>query len=244
MDNSNSDRLCICDINKKNIGWIKNNLNPSYQICLEECPDNYELDNITHRCYECNPKNDYVFNDKCYINGCPKYTQLDKSNLDSKTCICEESSIIDKETGLIICVETKYPSEFFENHDNCPLIYKGNCYKKCPKNTCLTQEKEDLSKCVDIKENMKIINDICFEGFEEILKNIENFKPATYSSGITIHLFSLDENIDKLIKSYPNLTFVDFGECKDNLKEAYNLPSDTQLFILGIDIPNLMKPLR
>ena len=239
MDNANSDKLCICDIVKRNIVWINNNINSSYQICLEVCPDNYRLDEITHICHECNPKNDYVFNNICYLNDCPKGTQLDKSNLNSKICICEESSIIDKETGLIVCVEAEYPPEFFENRINCPFIYKGKCFKKCPENTCLTQEKEDLTKCVDIKKNMKIINGICFEGLEEIVKNIENFEPITSSCGITINIFPLDKSIDELIKSNYNLTFVDFGECSDKLKEAYNLPTVTQLFLLGIDIPNL-----
>ena len=236
-----SDNLCICDTNNTYSGWINNISNPSIQICLEECPETFELDLITHKCFYCNPKKDYYFNDICYKDKCPVGTQLDSSNINSRICICEELSIINYETGLIQCKEKEYPSEFFEDHNSCQFIYKGNCYQKCPDNTCLTQNREDLTKCVDIKENMKVFNGICFEDIEEITKNIENIKPKTSSSGITINAYNTEEDIDELMKINPNLTYVDLGDCNDKLKQAYNLPSDTKLFVLGIDTPNLLK---
>ena len=233
--------LCICDTNNFYYGWINNISNPSIQICLEECPENFELNLITHRCYECNPKKDYIFNNICYKDKCPEGTKLDLSNINSRICVCEELSIINDETGLIECKESEYPSEFYEDQNSCPYIYKGDCYPKCPDNTCLTQNRVDLTKCVDIKSNMKVFNGICFEEIEEIIKNIENLEPITSSSGITINAYNSEEDVDELIKINPNLTFVDLGDCNNKLKQAYNLPSDTKLFVLGIDTPSLIK---
>ena len=233
--------LCICDTNNAYYGWINNISNPSIQICLEECPENFQLDLITHQCYECNPEKHYYFNNICYKDKCPEGTQLDLSNLNSRICVCEELSIINNETGLIECKEKEYPSEFYEDHNSCPFIYKGDCYQKCPDNTCLTQNRDDLTKCVDIKPNMKVFNGICFEGIEEIIKNIENVEPTISSSGIIINAYNSEGDINELIKTNPNLTFVDLGDCNNKIKEAYNLPSDAKLFVLGIDTPSLIK---
>ena len=86
------------------------------------------------------------------------------------------------------------------------------------------------------KPNLKVFNDICFEGIEKILEDIENFTPITLGSGITINGYFAEDNIDQLIKENPNLTFLDLGHCSPILKSAYNLPLDTKLFILAIDI--------
>ena len=240
INNRFSDNLCICDTKNTYIGWIINDSNPYIQICLDECPENYRLDEVTHKCYYCNPKKDYVFNDICYPDNCPDGTQLNSSNHNSRICICDEASIINETTGLIECIEKEYPVDYFHNRISCPFIYKGDCYQECPSNTCLTQNKEELTKCVDIKQKMKVFNGICFEGIEEIVNNIESLEPITTSQGITINAYSSEEDINELIKANPDLTFVDLGECNDLLIKTYNLPLDTKLYILGIDSPNLI----
>ena len=63
-----SDSLCICDTTNKYIGWINNISNPSLQICLGECPDNYRLDLTTHKCYEFKPIKDEACNNYLYFN--------------------------------------------------------------------------------------------------------------------------------------------------------------------------------
>ena len=88
---------------------------------------------------------------------------------------------------------------------------------------------------------MKVFNDICFEGLEKILENIENFTPITSDNGITINGYSAEDNMDQLIKENPNLTFVDLGDCGSELKSAYSLPFDTKLFILAIDSPEFSR---
>ena len=51
LDNSILDRLCICDTfyNNTYYGWMNDDSNPSLQICLHECPQDYEFDAVTHR---------------------------------------------------------------------------------------------------------------------------------------------------------------------------------------------------
>ena len=217
---------------------MNNNSNPSLQICLHECPKDYEFDEITHRCYKCDSKKDYIFNNKCYHDGCPEKTELNYSEPNSRICVCEELSHIDLITGLITCTDKEKPPEYFDNYDNCPFIYKGDCYLKCPKNTCISQKEGEFRKCINIKPNMKVFNDICFEGIEEIVQNIENMEPINNPSGVTINGYNSEEKIDKLIQKYSNLTYIYLENSVDTLKSAYNLSSDEKIYVLVIDSPN------
>ena len=63
--------------------------------------------------------------------------------------------------------------------------------------------------------------------------------PIILPSGVVLNAYEVEEDIDELINKYPNLTYVDLGDCKEKLKLAYRLPNDTKLYILGIDTPNL-----
>ena len=235
LDNSLSTKFCICDTENTYYGWInEDNSNPSIQKCLYKCPTGYDLDSMTKKCLICN----FVFNGKCYKNNCPEGTKLNESNPDSRTCICEEKTKIDQNSGFITC-EDIYPELYYQNREKCPYFYNKNCYMKCPANTCLTAQNKDLSKCVDITPTMKIYNEICIEGINELIQNLddEDLLPIFTSSGVSVSAFSSDASMENLIKQYPNLTFVDLGECKNKLKNYYNLSPDTKLYILGVDIP-------
>ena len=244
LDSSITDGLCICDTfyNKAYYGWMNSNLSPSLQICLSECPEGYEFDEITHRCYLCDPKNDYFFNNKCFHDGCPEKTKLNNSNPNSRICVCEELSLINNETGLITCVDREYPPEFFSDFDSCPFIYRGDCHLECPENTCISQKEEELRKCIDIQKNMRVFNNICFEEFEEILKTIENMEPINNPAGFTINGYYSEENEDELIKKYSNLTYIYLDKNNsETLRNAYNFPPDTKFYILVIDSPNFNR---
>ena len=239
LDNSISEKICICDTTNTYYGWInEDNSNPSIQKCLYQCPTDYELDSLTDKCiYSCNPQINYVFNDICYKN-CPEGTKLDENNSDSRKCVCQGKTIIDENTNFVTC-EDIYPTLFYENPEKCPYIYENNCYLKCPEDTCLSTNNKDLVKCVDIKPTTKIYNQICIEGFDELIQNLEKeeISPITTPSGVVLSAFSSDSSMDNLISKYPNLTFVDLGECKEKLKKALHLPPDEKLFILGVDSP-------
>ena len=242
LDHIHAQKICICDITNNYYGWIlKTNSESPIQKCLYQCPYEYELDSFTNKCiYECDPTINYVFNDICYKSECPEGTHLNHSNPSSRECICEDKTKIDEDTGLIIC-EDNYPDLYYQEPEKCPFFYKGECCLKCPENTCLTTNNKDLAKCVDVRPNIKVYNQICIEGIDKLINNLDDndLIPITTDSGTAINAFSADASMENLIKKNPSLTFVDLGECKNKLKGAYNLPPDTQFFIIGIDSPCL-----
>jgi len=94
-----------------------------------------------------------------------------------------------------------------------------------------------------ITSNTKIFNDICFENFDDITKNIKSMSGnntiISTESGIIIRGYST--NSDSEIDSDAKYSLVDLGDCEDKIREYYNLDKDTELFILGIDSPNKNK---
>ena len=64
-------------------------------------------------------------------------------------------------------------------------------------------------------------------------------KPIETPLGIAINIYPAKIPINTLVDNNPNLTYIDLGDCSDKLKARYNLSSETELFILGIDSPNL-----
>ena len=172
---------------------------------------------------ECIDKGYKIFNNKCY-DKCPEDT---------------EDTFNDK-----ICID-KYPDLFYTDRKSCPYIYKKNCVLECPSGACLNMHKKELVECIEYTENMKIYNSICIEGIKpyvESLKFIENdddIMPIITTSGVVLNAFSIDAAQEELINKNPNMTFVELGECKEQLRESYNLPPDVKIYIVGIDTPNL-----
>ena len=194
----------------------------------------------------CDPSKDFMFNGVCYKTNCPQGTILDTSNPSSRNCVCKENSKIDPITGLTTCIET-FPEEHYSNQAQCPFIYEGNCVLECPENTCLNPNLNELINCINVTDNMKVYNGICIEGINELISKIvsnDNYteiKPIFTPSGTIINTYPTEASKDDLISNFPNLTYVDLGECEDKLKEEYNLTNDTKLYILGIDTPNLSR---
>ena len=137
--------------------------------------------------------------------------------------------------------ELIYPEEYDKNPDNCHVIYNNNCFNKCPEGTCINENDPTLMFCVKIKENVRVFNGICFTGIEEIVNNIkavsENNEIITTDSGIIIRVYSTKSE-DTNFQMDTQFSQIDLRECENKLKEYYNLPEDTELFILGIDSPN------
>ena len=92
---------------------------------------------------------------------------------------------------------------------------------------------------------MKVFNNICFTGIDRIVNNFitndnsEEIKPISTPSGTIIYGYPLNISQETLIEKNPNLTYIDLGNCKYKLIEAYNLDNETELFVLGIDSPNI-----
>ena len=212
------------------------------KVCISNCNN---IDSPTSKCNTvCDPRIDYVFNDICYKFYCPIGTRLNSDDPTNRTCICEEGSNYNEETGLTSCFYS-FDDIPIPNKNNCPYFYNKHCEMKCPENTCLNPNTEELNICVDMRPTTKKYNEICIEGIREYTQKItesendEEIEPIILPSGVTLNAYPAEEDIEELINKYPNLTFVDLGDCKDKLKLAYKLPSDTKLYILGIDTPNL-----
>ena len=246
LDSAISNNLCICDTEVKYHGWVLKEDSGTYtQECQVICPTDYNFKESTKKCYYlCDPKIDYVFNNICYKSGCPSGTKLDKLNPSSRACLCEDNSQVDENTGLTTCIAV-YPEKYYTDRKNCPYVYNNDCYLKCPENTCLVTNVKELSKCVDIKPTMKIYNGICIEGINELVQSIDDFEndndisTIITSSGVALSAISTDASLDILIKKNPTLTYVNLEGCKNKLLESYKLSSETKIYIVGIDMPNL-----
>jgi surface protein len=81
-------------------------------------------------------------------------------------------------------------------------------------------------------EPPKLDNELIFK--EVIMEN----KPITTENGTTMHGYNVEDNMDDLVKQFPNLTFIYLGECGEKLKNAYSLSSDAKLLVLIEDKPN------
>ena len=190
----------------------------------------------------------------------PITTELKIINIEPITTIIEnniiessstESHLIEKiPTIEPFSIETEvnekiFPEEYNKDPDKCPTIYNNKCYNKCPEGTCINQNDPSLMFCVEIKENSKVFNGICFTGIEEITNNIKSFSETneviSTEAGIIIRGYSTkSENNDDILLD-TKFSQIDLLECENKIKEYYNLSQDTELFILGIDSPNKNK---
>ena len=185
--------------------------------------------------------NEELENNLCVCDNILSTNYL-KNNEYNGTQICISNPYEELEK---ICIQEKYPDEYYVNHENCAFIYQNKCLSYSPENTCVTQNNPYLLCSVEIKLNMKIFNFICFENFLDIEKNIKNISdsnvPIQTSPSIFIYAYYNNPNIDETMKSYTNLSFLYLNQCEDQLKQKYNLLPSEKIYILGIDSPNKLK---
>jgi len=241
-------KICICDIiSDINLRWTYEEINEE-QNCLYSCPeDKYESepDPITNKCLDkCDPYSDYLYNDKCYKNGCPSGTKLKEDG--TRNCVCD--NLYYYEDDKMICCSNEsdninciiYPPEYYEDPDKCLAVYNNTCYSSCPEGTCLTPNDINLVYCINIRENMTVFNNICISNFQKYIDNIKNMSDNDLyiyiSSNILIKAY-INEN--KTI--YSNYSYIYLDSCENSLKEYYNLASDDLLYILGVESPSKNK---
>ena len=112
LNDNLKNKICICDINT-DIKWNKTENNEIE--CLTTCGDEYEEENLTHKCVEkCNPIKHYSFNDECFKEECPNGTKLNSTENERKICVCEDLYYINETTNYMICC----------NQDNIELCLK------------------------------------------------------------------------------------------------------------------------
>ena len=108
-----------------------------------------------------------------------KYEKIDYNPpkfLINKICYEEETPEFNADEDSYIVSnrpEPIPPLPPIEEQSNCPTIYENRCYPECPQGTCLIQEDPSLKTCVEIKPGTQVFNNICFENFESLTKNIK-----------------------------------------------------------------------
>ena len=119
---------------------------------------------------------------------------------------------------------------------NCIVRYKNKCYLHCPENTCIKKDVY-LNTCIDIEPNTKIINEICFENFQDYLNNInitkENNVIIDKSQDLTIYAYKIERNINYFEEN--NLTYIYFKDIQDILIKEFNLDDNANIYALIVD---------
>ena len=123
---------------------------------------------------------------------------------------------------------------------NCPVTYFGVCYLTCPKGTCITQINENLAICVRKLDDTKILGGICFDDFLRILDNVEGADSNTnivinIAPGVSINIYQDDLNFEEIKKKSDNLTFIDLGQCGEDLWKYYKLKPEERFYIISVD---------
>ena len=155
-----------------------------------------------------------------------------------------------KKDNQIFCIDSKVcpnnlPYLKYGNKEctNCPLEYKGKCFTSCPEGTCISQNNPNLDICIDKKEGTQIISGLCFDDFSEILNNFDDNSIIANSQNpsITINIYQNEIDMNDAKDKNPNLTLIDLGECSDKLKEFYHLKPTEKLYLLQLDVTNIIS---
>ena len=176
-------------------------------------------------------KNKYIekeINKNNFENICKKYFYIDDTQkihcIDGDKCI-DDYPLLDKRIKNL-CT-------------NCIYNYKNKCYMDCPQNTCIKQDK-NLDTCIDIETNTKVINQICFENFQDLVGNIkemsENNIIIENIPNLTIYVYDIEKNISYFEEK--KLTYIYFKDIQDVLIQKFNLEENSNIYALIVDSPS------
>ena len=216
-------------------------INKSSEVILENSEENEN--NVDNENNEISESIDNIIRNEIIQSSVISESNKRSEKVESKENIeLIDCNLLENDNNIICEEKIEYPPEYYKNPDKCLAVYNKNCYSKCPEGTCLTQKDNNLVYCVKIKSYMTIFNDICFIKFEKIVDNIKNISDNNLfifpSPNIMIKAYTKDIKIDDI---NTNFTIIYLGECENLLKHYYNLPSNTILYILGVETPNKNK---
>ena len=239
-DNNLVNKICICDIS--NSVWSNINANKDYyQECLSSCPTGYIPEEITKQCIVKEVAIPTTIN--LDIKKDTTNEILNEINNKITSEIINEINDIPTTPTPPTTLTTPIPPPLppTGEDDKCPTKFENRCYHECPPGTCLTQDDPDLKTCIRTTSSTQVFNNICFENFEEITNNIQSMSENEMiisKSGVIIHGYSTKQTEKKSEDKDANYSLVYLGDCEYKIKSYYNLPNETELFILGIDSPN------
>ena len=263
-EESNKIKLCLsCDETKyKKVNYTKNyskyfncmeekeleikyyydNSSEQYKPCYKLCKKCFGPGNVTsHNCLEC--EDNYMFrpgynpNHNCVVYA--KYYYLSPYNeykpLDSPICpeVAKYTLIKDNKTFCI------YDCKADETHQ---FLYSGKCFNECPNGTSNENYicKETDPDKIYISENTIYINGNNTIEIIEILA-----KTYAIEFNYTSNHISTYKNDEYNLLLYKNpriigstnlkVPDIDFGECYDEVKKAYNISETENLIIAIVD---------
>ena len=141
-----------------------------------------------------------------------------------------------------------YPYKI-KNINECrkyPLKYNDHWVISCPKNTCIDTNISTLDSCIDLNDNIDEIGGYCIYNNTNIISKISNIfesenNKIEIGEKVSMFIYSTKDDINKLSLKYNNLTFINLGNCVNDLIKYYNYPDDTIFYIIGIDSPNKLS---
>ena len=121
---------------------------------------------------------------------------------------------------------------------NCLVKYKNKCYMKCPEDTCIKQD-DNLNQCIDIGDDTKVINEICFDDFHNVTSNVKELSDNNIiiknSPNVTAYVYDIEKDINYFVEN--KLTYINFNDIKEILTKAYNLDENSKIYAFVVDSP-------
>jgi len=138
------DNSYLCQINPEGYYLDNDNIYKKCYLLCKYC--NKTGDEINNNCLECIENYKFIYNkdNNCYKNCDEDYYYFDSSN--NYSCITENECLL-KNRKLII--ERKECIDDCKNDNNYKLEYNNKCYIKCPNNTNITNNDDNL--CIEYK---------------------------------------------------------------------------------------------
>ena len=161
-------------------------------------------------------------------NDCKKYFYIDENLkincIDGDICI-DDYPHIDRNINNM-CT-------------NCIVKYNNKCYIDCPINTCIKQDL-NLDTCIDIDNNTKVINQICFENFDNLTHNLKEMSDNNIIiqniPNLTVYVYNIKKDINYFKEN--QLTYIHFKDIMDILIKEYNLDKNANIYALMVDSPS------
>ena len=231
-------------------------VNRQYKPCFELCNKCLGPGNATdNNCLECkdnymfrpgdNPKNNcVVYSEYYYLSAYGEYKPLDNPNCP------EEAKYIVKDENKIYCIYDCKEDKSYK------FLYNGNCLKECPIGTSdvnnnkicketdpnkiyisndpfyLKIDKNNKNNPVDTMETIKTIEALARAVAPEFSYNhISSYSNEDYS-------ILLYKSPKILSKTNINATDIDFGECYEEIKKAYNITTDLLIAVGDVKVIN------
>ena len=228
----------VCNDEYKNESIISNYLN-CYNICSnyyyfdiilnktfctqeQICPDNYSKLIINKKecidnCYK-DPEYKFEYKGICY-NKCP-------INTINNTYLCENIINEESQTNLI---------KIKSDSSQIKIITSEFALSENSDNKMSNSYENHLVDITEYYDNKIILNLSEFEIIKtKLLSNINTKEDVEAKLENTI--ITLTTTYNQKYNFYENKSTIDLMECEDKLKQNYNIPSNSSLYILKVDI--------